>query len=197
MFHSNTKGKPTETCWQIYYSEINVLKKAFLSGVLNLKLKDGKKLQFTGFSGLDKKTMPQIFNDALETFREMDFAPPCSQSREHVCGRCFEIVPKGNYKCKCGTEFWKPSELALRSLVIPSWGDFLMKHTIFAFVELLGFFFSLFIIIGLLSEGEWILAIIIVGFVHGLDAIVTYFIAQKGLHPKGKNVVPKAEISTA
>ena len=187
MFHTNTKGKPSETCWQIYYSEIKEIKKSFMSSVLKLKLKDGKKFQFTGFSKLDKKIMPEIFEESLETFRELQFNPQCSQSREDVCGRCFEIVPKGTYNCQsCETTFWQPSQLALRSLVIPSWGDFLMKHRLLACVETLGFLFGWIAAIGLLSDGNWLGAILVLAFVHGIDALVTYVIGRKGLYPIGK-----------
>ena len=187
MFHTNTKGKPKETSWQIYYSEIKKFKKALMSSVLKLNLNDGTKLQFTGFSNLDKKTMPQLFEETMATFKELDFQPECSQSRENLCGRCYEIVPKSQYACKsCNTEFWRPNEVAVRSLIIPSWGDFLLGHKILACVETFGFIISWIVAASLLSEGDWVVALIVVAFTHGLDALVTYLIARKGLFPKNK-----------
>lgn len=194
MFHTNTKGKPKETCWQIYYSEIKQFKKSFTSSVLKLDLNDGTKLQFTGFSNLDKKTMPQLFEETLETFKELGFQPECTQSRENLCGRCYQIVPKSEYMCKpCGTEFWQPNEVAIRSLVIPSWGDFLLGHNVLACFETFGFMVSWLIAISLLSNGEWGLALIVVAFAHGMDALVTYFIARKGLFPKTKKAIIQSE----
>ena len=190
MFHTNTSGKPKETCWQIYYSEIKQFKKAFMSSVLKLNLNDGTKLQFTGFSGLDKKTMPQLFEETMETFKELGFEPQCTQSRENLCFCCFKIIPKSEYHCEhCGIEFWRPNEVAVRSLIIPSWGDFLLGHKVLACMETFGFLISWFIAISLLSKGEWAIALIVIAFAHGMDAIVTYFIARKGLFPKTKKMV--------
>ena len=187
MFHSDTSGNPKETCWQIYYSEIKNFKKTLMSNVMKLHLSDGRKLQFAGFTGLDRKAMPEIFDEALSTFNELGFRPECSQSREDLCGRCYQIVPKNTYRCdSCGTEFWKPSEIALRSLIIPSWGDFLIGHNLFAIVETIGFVLSWMAALALFFKGEFFSAILLILFAHAFDAAVTYFIARKGLHPKGK-----------
>lgn len=187
MFHTTSSGKPLETCWQIYYSEIKVFKKSVLSTVLKLKLNDRKSLQFTGFSKLDKTAMPQIFEEALQMFKQLDFAPECSQSREDICGRCYKIVPKGTFKCDtCETEFWKPSQLAVRSLIVPSWGDFLMKHRLLGCVETVGCLLGWIVAISLIAEGEVFVALLVIAFTHGLDAVVTWVIANKGLHPIGK-----------
>jgi hypothetical protein len=186
MIRSNSKGKPAETCWMIYYSEIKKFKPT-LTGVLDVRLVDGKSIRFTGFSKLDKKSMPRIFEEARETYRERGFEPKCSQSREDLCGRCFTIVPKASFQCgKCQTRFWTPGEVALRSLVFPAWGDFLLKHRALACVEILGIVFTWFIAVSLASDGHYLDAAILIGIAHSFDAVVTYFIAKKGLHPAGK-----------
>lgn len=186
MLRTNSKGKPAETCWLIYYSEIKKFK-GTITGVVDIKLSDGKRLKFTGFPKLDKKTMPLIFEEALEEFRKHDFNPECSQSRENVCARCYQIVPKNEFTCgNCGTQFWTPKQLALRSLVFPAWGDFLMRHTMLAGFEVLGIAFTWCIAISLAWEQHWAEAAMIIAFAHSIDAVVTYFIAKKGLHPVGK-----------
>lgn len=190
MVRSNSKGKPHATCWMIYYSEITKFKASF-TGILDLRLADGKKLKFTGFPKLDRKSMPAIFEEALELFREHDFAPECSQSLEDLCGHCCEVVPKGNYDChNCGTRFWTPGQLALRSLIFPAWGDFLMKHYVLACVELFGLGFSWLVAVSLLLVEGWGQAALVIFFAHVFDALGTYFIARKGLHPAGRAIEP-------
>ena len=183
MLRSNSKGRPRETCWSIFYSQISQFKAGF-TGVLKLKLNDGRGLQFTGFSKLDKKSMPVIFQECMETYRDLDFDPECSQSREDLCGRCFAVVPKGQFECpNCETRFWTPAQVAVRSLIFPAWGDFLLKHRLFAVFEIIGIGFTWLIALNLASESDYVAAVLVVLFAHGLDAIVTYLIASKGLHP--------------
>lgn len=197
MIRSNSKGKPAETCWMIYYSEITKFKPT-LTGVLDLKLDDGKKIRFTGFPKLDRKTMPTIFEEALETYRERGFEPSCTQSREDLCSDCFAIVPKRQFHCeKCGTTFWTPGQVAIRSLIFPAWGDMLLKHRALACVELLGLTVTWFVAYGLSGDGNYAEAATLIALAHSFDAVVTYFIAKKGLHPSGKKPLPEGEILEA
>jgi len=193
MIRSNSKGSPADTCWMIYYSEITKFKST-LTGVLDLKLNDGKKIRFTGFPKVDRKTMPKLFEEAMETYRERGFTPACSQSCEDLCGGCFAIVPKGQFQCeKCGTTFWTPGQVAIRSLIFPAWGDMLLKHRVLACVELLGLMVTWFIAYALADDGDYFGAAIVILLAHSFDAVVTYFIAKKGLHPSGKKAVPEPE----
>ncbi|MFT5525338.1 MAG: hypothetical protein ACI9HK_003306 [Pirellulaceae bacterium] len=120
LIHSDTYGRPKHTNWMIYYSQIEKFKPGW-TGTVSLQLKDGKRFTFTGFQGTDKKQMPAIFEKAMETYREFGFDPQVTQSRENLCSKCNQVVPKGQYKCEqCGQQYWKPSQIALRSLVFPS-----------------------------------------------------------------------------
>jgi hypothetical protein len=195
MLRTNSSGKPKETFWMIYYSQIAKFKAGW-TGVLELKLRDGKKLKFTGFPKLDRKTMPGVFERALEKYRELGFSPEVTQSLENLCSHCYARVPKREYDCdKCGAEFWKPSEVALRSLVFPSWGDIVMKHYVVGAVEFVGYCVTwLFVgslVVAALRQGDPAglvvalgFAAVILGIAHGVDAGVTYHVAKKGLHPR-------------
>ncbi len=160
-----------------------------------MKLRDGTKLRFTGFEKHDRKQMPGIFQQALDGYREQGFNPAVTQSRENLCCHCFQVVPIGEYVCHaCGAQFWKPSQVALRSLCFPSWGDFLMRHTSAAILELIGYcmlwFFFVAWILGAIQRdlAETIFAVLfsaaVVTFQHVVDAALTYFIAKKGLTPR-------------
>jgi hypothetical protein len=195
MLRTNGSGKPKETFWMIYYSQIDKFQASW-TGMLTLKLDDGKKLQFSGFPKSDRKTMPAVFEQALEKYRELGFDPEASQSLECLCNHCHSIVAKNEFECeKCGAEFWKPSAVALRSLVFPSWGDIVMKHYVVGAVEFIGYCFTWFIVLSLIAgeagngnPGALVVAIaiglILLGIAHGADAALTYFVARKGLHPR-------------
>ncbi|HBN79004.1 MAG TPA: hypothetical protein DD473_24965 [Planctomycetaceae bacterium] len=191
MIHSSSKGKPKKTLWMIYYSQIDKFKGTW-NGMLNLKLKDGKKLAFTGFPKADRKTMPVIFQEALDRYRETGFDPESSQSLENLCTHCKDKVPKHEHDCdNCGATYWKPYELAWRSFIFPSWGDFLMGHTTIAILEMFGGIMTWTAFVVLLVSGiqnsnpeDIFVAFFVVGIAHGIDAAITAHIAGKGLHPK-------------
>lgn len=198
MFHVNTKGIPQHTHWVIYYNQIKKFKGAMLGSSMALDLIDGTKLRFAGFKGVDRKRMPACFEEAIQAYSELGFNPQTTQSRENLCSKCLAVVAKDVHQCAaCSHVFWKPMEVALRSLVFPSWGDFTLGHTGLAIVELLGYCVTwcifLFMLMGVMSEdgvgGAIVLGIIflvIIGFQHCVDAALTFYIAKKGLHPKGR-----------
>jgi hypothetical protein len=191
LIHSNTKGAPRHTYWTIYYSEIDRFKPTW-TGKLPLKLRDGTKFNYTGFDKLDRKRMPEIFQQALAAYQEHGFAPQVSQSRENLCSYCYRVVPRVQYRCgHCEGEFWTPGAVALRSLIFPSWGDFVTGHTSLAIVELLGYACTWLIFTALVfaEEGEKRLGLALFFAAlllcqHVFDAALTYFIAKKGLAPR-------------
>lgn len=133
--------------------------------------------------------MPRIFQEALDNYRKLGFHPPVSQSRENLCSHCFQVIPKGRYVCRhCGSEFWTPKDLAIRSLIFPSWGDLCMKHYHFATVEMIGYATSWFVAIQQLTgpnpEEGLLFAGMIFVLAHPVDAILTYLVAKKGLNPR-------------
>ena len=184
MAHCNGKGKISQPCWVIYYSEIKTFKATF-TGTIKLKLNDGKNLQFSGFPKSDRKAMPQIFESAVEKYRELGFTPQCSQSRENLCSECFTVVPQSSHTCSdCGATFHTTQGIALRSLIFPAWGDIVMKHYPLVAVELLGYAVTWFVAFGAIQNRDYVFAALLIGFAHIMDALVTLLVAKKGLHLK-------------
>ena len=195
MIRTNTKGTPQNNFWVIYYSEIQKFKGSWTGG-MELRLKDGRSMSFSGFPKTDRKLMSECFETALHDYREKGFEPTTTQSMETLCAYCYETVPKDEFDCEaCGATYWKPSQLALRSLIFPSWGDFLMGHTMLACFELLGYaagllFLVIPTILTMLSgrQAQVIAGVIVLAmyffFAHVVDAIVTYTVARKGLNPR-------------
>lgn len=191
MFNTNTKGKPNYSYWMVYFSEIIKFKKRFLGG-MTMKLKDKSKFVFSGFQGADKKSMPEIFERINQQYSELGFTPEVSQSRECLCTVCKQVVPKKVYKCaNCGQAYWTPKELGLKSLIIPSWGDWIMGHKILAMGEVAGYVISLIIIASFFTGPKPLptglglgLGAAILGVEHIVDGWLTHAIANKGLVPK-------------
>jgi hypothetical protein len=198
MLNTNTKGKPRQTYWMIYYSQIEQFK-ATWHGTVLLNLRDGTKLRFTGFGKLSKKQMPVIFQHALTTYRELGFDPPVSQSRENLCSFCMRVVPKDHYTCgDCRGEFWPPAAVALRTLIFPPWGEFLMGHYGLATIKLVTYAVIWWLLLDWILDslqnparlGEVLFRVIVIlAIEHGVFALLSYYIAKKGLHPKGKPTV--------
>ncbi|MCA9062251.1 MAG: hypothetical protein KDA96_04310 [Planctomycetaceae bacterium] len=192
MLHTNTKGQPKDAAWMIYYSEIEKFKGSW-TGMMDVRLNDGRKIRFSGFPKQDRRNMVEVFEGAMARYRESGFSPETTQSCENLCGHCFHVVPNGEYRCgNCAEEFWTPKQLALRSLVFPSWGDFLMRHYVLAVFELLGYGLGwVFVVVTLMGNGlgEGIVSLIFfLFFAHGVDAAVTHAVAKKGLCPRRKPV---------
>ncbi len=191
MFHTNTKGKPHHSIWMVYYSQIVKFKKSPFFGSMVMKLKDKNKFVFSGFKGPDRKRMPKILAEMNEQYSALDFDPEVTQSREKLCTVCKQVVPKDVYKCNnCGQAYWKPSEIALRSLIFPSWGDWIMGHRGLAIAEVFGYVMTWIVIIALVMSPEMEITIaagfgaVILIMAHLFDAILTRAIAQKGLTPR-------------
>src|SRR5262249_19917050 len=204
MLHADTKGRPRHTFWTIYYSQIKRFKPTW-TGNLLLDLCDGTKLRFTGFGKVARKEMPRIFEEALESYRELGFNPEVTQSRENLCSFCMQVVPKDEYRCPhCGAEFWHPKAVALRSLIFPPWGDVLLRHWGLAIVKTLAFGFIWLGVIVTLTDvaanpPELLAALLVIALVfaleHGVAAWLTYYIAKRGLHPKkAPEAVPPVEV---
>ena len=93
---------------------------------------------------------------------------------------------------RCGSAFWTPTAVAVRSLFIPSWGDVCLKHYVMALAEFVGFVVAWAMAIGAIVSG-WskgqvveglLFAMFVLVFTHGADAVLTYALARKGLHPR-------------
>jgi hypothetical protein len=207
MLHSNMSGKPKDMSWMIYYSQITKFKSGWFGAVV-VQLRDRKTYKFGGFTGADRKQMPKVFQQVANAYQERGFDPEVSQSRENLCYYCYSIIEKKEYVCsKCGAEYWLPSQIAFRSLLFPSWGDFLMRHYLLAIFELIGYVggwvvmvFMWMMAMNELDTEKIIAAVIFTALfiipAHVMDAILTYYIANKGLNrrrPPNPNLVHESQ----
>jgi len=184
MLRCNSRGTPAGVGWVVFYSEIRNIRSRLL-GTLDIQLSDGKRLIFGGFSKVDREAMPEILAERRQAYQEHGFAPECDSSRQNLCCTCFAVVPDRKYECEnCGQLFWRPTELAGRSMLFPAWGDFLMKHYALAIFECFAGLISWILALFAIWLGEIGTGFAIILMAHGIDAFATLIIAFKGHHPR-------------
>ncbi len=97
-----------------------------------------------------------------------------------------------------------PWEIALRSLVFPSWGDWILGHRVAALIELSGYALGWFTIIETLRDAiqvgsnqamqhAMIQTTIILAFAHGLDALLNLLRGKQRATPE--NTTDQAIVS--
>ena len=193
LINTDSKGRPKDMLYhQIRFNAFKKISKGSF-GFLKFKFADGKTMSFREVNGRDKKRLKERLEarigepTAAPVPGPIDQIPGC----DNLCTTCYQPVPQGVYTCEnCGTEFRTPEQAALRSLILPGLGDLYLRHHTLAVFEILG---SLavysFLIISTIMEGNvaaLIPVVIFIALINGLDAIVTYFIAKKGLIPLQK-----------
>jgi hypothetical protein len=109
---------------------------------------------------------------------------------EHLCSSCYAAHASHQETCdRCGTRFKSPKTAALRSMLLPGLGDFYLGHRGLAVLEMIGAVFT-WLIAALLIAGSvedestmvgLIIALILVGFGHGLDGALTLAQGKKGM----------------
>lgn len=181
---TDDQDTPQKTFWSIYYSQIHNLQLT-LFGSARFSLKDGRRLLFSGVIKEDLDRMQATVQENCDRFRNTGFDPAVTQSREQLCGHCFDVIPPGLYDCEsCGATYWTPSEVGIRSFLFPSWGDFVMKHEVLAFMELIGFCLLLLFTLSSFSEGKYGTGLAVFFLANLADALMSVQIATRALHLK-------------
>ncbi|QDT42177.1 hypothetical protein Pan241w_22580 [Gimesia alba] len=175
---------PQKTFWSIYYSQIQSLKLTIFESA-RFSLKDGRILLFSAISKEELDRMQETVQENCDQFRNQGFDPAVTQSREQLCGHCFDVIPAGVYDCEsCGATYWTPAEVGIRSFLFPSWGDFVMKHDALAVMELIGFCLLLIFTLAAFSEGKYVTGMAVFFMASLADAMMSVQIATKALHIK-------------
>jgi hypothetical protein len=196
LLQIDSKKRPRELVSQISYAGI-VDVKATWSGYCRLTLRNGEKLNFVGVPKADRKNLSSLLADVV---RQGAAAPVIGgmQALEHLCPRCFAVVAGHPDACPaCRVRFKQARVAMLRSLLFPGLGDLYLGHRGIAVFEILGaaiVWFRLIVapLAGMPDEHGivvtrdpvyWVVAVIMIGIIHAIDAVMTRNFALKGHYP--------------
>lgn len=100
----------------------------------------------------------------------------------------------------CHAAFKTAKSAALRSLLLPGWGDWYLGHRFLGGCELIGSLIVWSLVFGMLAEGgaeNAGVAVFILAFYNGFDALLTRHMARKGYMLESRQPVLDAQPSMA
>jgi hypothetical protein len=182
------KGQPKHMIHQIRYGDIKSWKgPSLISGAVILKLNDGTKLTLVHIPRKDARAAKELVG-RMQASEVVAPAPGTAESFQNLCPSCFVEVPKATYACpKCRAAFKTPRKAALRSFLLPGWGDIYLTHRLLGALELLGSAILILLLLAtMMTAGveEAMVFLVILLFYHAFDAGLTYHMGKKGLIPE-------------
>lgn len=179
--------------WSIYYSQVKTLTDSWI-GTPQFRLIDGTKMTFNDFPKQDRLSLRTVFQEVAELLKKADFDPAVSQSRENLCGNCFEVVPQPSYECEaCGATFWTPAEMGFRCLIFPPWEDFVLKENRHAWNSLVTYLACQAMAFQILSQRGFAYAWLILAISNACAALVALNQMIKGRYIKDISTLISSE----
>jgi hypothetical protein len=193
-------NRPTHYLFQFPYNEIKKISRGLFGTSLTLTRKKGKRRTFTAIS--------RALSAELKTFIESRIDPAAeleadAQSLDNLCPACFAPLAGQLSSCpKCQAVFKSPGKAALRSLLLPGWGDIYLGHRFLGFMELLGSLsIWVFCMILLLSSdpGALSIGLAILLVYNGMDCLLSLHMGRKGyiLEKSRPRTAPADQLSTS
>lgn len=174
-------NKPGHYLFQFPYSTIKKVSRGLFGTSLVLTRKKSKRRIFTGIKRALAAEMKKFIGSEIDPSSSLDAD---ALSLENLCPACYAPLPGKLLSCpKCRAAFKSPRKAALRSLLLPGWGDIYLGHRFLGACELLGSLLAWgFMATLIMSEDPADLAVGIVFllFYHGMDGLLTLHMAKKG-----------------
>jgi len=186
--------------FQLPYGELKKISRGLFRTSLSLTRKKGPRRLFT--------SMKKAFTGELQNFiaprlTPADDHPPAKVPADCLCPACYAGLPKDAHRCpSCGAAFKSASKAALRSLLLPGWGDWYLGHRLLGGVELAGSLIVWSIVLNILAQGgaeSAGVAAFILLFYNGFDALLARHMARKGimLDPRPAEAEAPAKLATS
>lgn len=185
LLQIDSRRRPRDLVSQIRYPSIRKVKRTLLGNTC-LVLGDGKRKVFAYVPRRDRQ-----FLQKLTDWTDASLAPDTG-GWEDLCPHCFVPVDGRPARCRaCGGGIKSARRAGLLSLLFPGLGDLYLGHWKFAVLEILVaavLWLAIF-----LPDPEYApnplgyaaMAMFLVVFVHGPDAVATWYVGRKGLYPDG------------
>ena len=149
----------------------------------------------TGIPRADRKKAHAWITERIPTETQIQTEGTGRLGQENLCPHCYEAVEQFPSLCPhCQGRFKSGSRAGLLSLAFPGLGDWYLGHRGLAICEMLGAaaMWSIMVLgwLGSQEAGEAAslatmagVAVVMIVFVHGLDAWVTRHTGHKGIYP--------------
>jgi len=191
--------KPTHYLFQFPYNGIKKVSRGLFGTSLVLTRKKGKRRIFNGI----KRSLAA----ELHAFIRSKIDPTSNLSadalpQDNLCPTCFTPLAGKLASCpKCHARFKSPRKAALRSFMLPGWGDVYLGHRFLGVCEMLGSLLIWGIIIAMLFSDDpanLIMGLVVLLFYNGVDALLTLHMAKKGysLEKSQPQTAPLGHLST-
>jgi hypothetical protein len=184
LLQIDSKRRPRELVSQVRYGSIRKVKRTLL-GNTAMTFGNGKRKVFAYVPKADRK-----FLQKLTAWTDSSLAPDAG-GWEDLCPHCHAAVDGRPATCpECGGGIKSARTAGLRSLLFPGLGDLYLGHGKLALLEM--GVTALIWLTAFIPDPEYpltpmgvlIMAVFIVVFVHGVDAVGTWYIGTKGLYPE-------------
>lgn len=187
----NSRNKPGELRRQLRYAAIQRVTRTLLRRA-KFELRDGTK-EVLGYA--PRRDAGRIRELADRQRRATRGRATGATGVEDLCPHCYAVVDGRPPRCsRCQGDFRSARKAGGLSLLFPGIGDFYLGHRGFAVFEILGgavvwlWFWAT--VAAVSAEGVELSAsgLLVLGggifvFVHGLDALATWHIGRKAIHP--------------
>jgi predicted Zn finger-like uncharacterized protein len=193
-------SKPSHYLFQFPYNEIKKTARGLFGSSLALTHKKKKRRTFNGISRALGAELKAYIDSRIDPSVNLD---PAAQPRENLCPSCFIPLAGQLSSCpQCQALFKAPRKAALRSLLLPGWGDIYLGHRFLGFIELLGSLLVWGLCMTLLlsnDPSDTIAGGVILLFYNGMDCLLSLHMAKKGysLEKNQPQTAPADRLSTS
>jgi hypothetical protein len=177
------RDSPLELVAQLRYSAIVRVTRTFL-GNTRLHLGNARTCVFAYVPKADRRFLQSLVKWTGQRMGQEHIG------FEDLCSHCYTVVAGQPERCaSCGGTFKSSRRAALLSLAFPGFGDWYLGHRKFALLEIVtAALIWLVVLMPAPNEtfttlARLVMAVFVVLFVHGADALATRYIARKGLYP--------------
>lgn len=181
--------RPAHYLFQFPYQTIKKISRGLFGTSLVLTRKKGKRRTFMGIKRALAAEMKNHICANIDPSPNLDAK---TVPHENLCPACYQALPAKVSSCsRCRAQFKSARKAALRSLLLPGWGDIYLGHRFLGGLELLGSLLVWGVAIGLfLSNDPTVLgmAIFMLLIYNGFDSLLTLHMAQKGLSLEKKQL---------
>lgn len=180
------RRRPRELREQLTYPAIAEIDGTLL-GNAKVRLRSGMTYVFNGMPRADRAYLRELVTQLTARTAPTTTAP---EHIEHLCPHCYVVVEGFPLECpSCHGRFKSARAAGLLSLLFPGMGDLYMGHRAFGLMQVIvaGFLWLGWLLPNPdypLSTGELMVgAVMLFAILHGLDALMTWYVARQGIYP--------------